>query len=924
MIRSLEQILNSDESETLKNLLKKKKKELEKDYNKKEQIKDDFLFTMLSKGYINEEYRFYIESNDKVDTILNIWERLYLNIVKDELNPNFALKIKHDKLVAHEIRDYQWSSPSILNNNILTFLILHDLPNQVNWFINAILNYFEKYQQNDFVDQYVESINSLDNKNYILSYFLEKIYKKLLLDTSSDIKLKILLSVFSTYSGPLFCNFLINNFNSNDNFTKLLNNFFENRQSILQYTLDKAKVDVILDSVLSEINLEIEKLSIYSYSTQKLLIDNAMFQISKENLDYLMKQNAPPHSYYDYIRNKSKLKKKIFNSKDIEKFVNEILLAKDKLYISKEGIVDLLFTTLIEDDIAEKVTAKLDNEFIDLTYVPKFCKDNTTSILALNTSLFHTLIEQNKIKVDFNNVLYLSSSCTAEDTILFAQKQINKQVQNISLYNIDTFAKNHFLSSFYSFLLTEQKVSLDLFEKESDFLILQGIDILELIDSSIKEEKNITILKIQKLIDLSFERINYSSNISNKTFSLIIKNNFDYFYDNFEKIKSNSIIKRSKLAWIVNLSVLLKNEFDILKEEHLNSVIKIINIDDFKSIIKEWSNNIGIYNTSKIVEKLFNKTCIETWLNNYGKKEITNFINSINIYLDYETEYKLIAILNSKQTNKDNPHINDIIKIAYFYNLSQESIIYYKSTFFHDIINELQKGKKVDWDKINNSIIAKFKNNNFDYTINENNLFILGRYFYNAIESGNILIKDYLDSKNILLYYSKHSSLDSFLCGTIFEAYFDYEGNLKKITNKLYFDQLLNYFENKANSSGVQFIQSCINLFKDHFIYIPKNPDIIFKVNGNIIDNDIEINSITCDGVEILTKPQNDPNMGILPVTGSKDDMIMSIRGYFTIPKYRIKLEPSFENYIMEKGLDFIQPLSSIVPLINKMKKHKF
>ena len=202
-----------------------------------------------------------------------------------------------------------------------------------------------------------------------------------------------------------------------------------------------------------------------------------------------------------------------------------------------------------------------------------------------------------------------------------------------------------------------------------------------------------------------------------------------------------------------------------------------------------------------------------------------------------------------------------------------------------------------------------------------NDLFIFGRYFYDAMENGKINVDEFFSEKNqILLNYSKNFPFNPILCGLVFEAYFDRKGKLKKESKKLFFDQLIEHMELYKDSQCFNFIKECLKLFNNRVIYIPGDPDIIFKADGNIIDNEIEIQSITCFGVELLSPPQNDPNMAILPATGKKDDMIRSIRGYFTIPKYRIKLEPSFENYMMAKGIDFIQPLSSIAPLINKYK----
>ena len=936
--REIKMINPSEDSKSLKDLLKdnqslikiiqSSKNIIEREYNDQEKVNEDFLFTMLSKGYIDENYSDFLSTS--YEELFEKDEYAFLNNLKENNEPNFGLAIINIKSVKNKIKSYQWSSPSILNNDILTDLINKSQSSKLESFIIAILNYYEKYTKNDFIDQYVESINWPNDNQNIINVLLNELLKKLQSDIPIEIKKSLLLSFFSNNSGPLFCQLLYTNTNYDDIITKPLNSFFEDRQSVLVYTLNEAIKNEDLKKKLSASKLEIEKISIFSDATQQLLVNSAMFQLSKANLDYLIakQKEIPPHYYYDFIRNKKQLKNKIFESADIEKFVNEILLTEKIINITPEGIVDLLFTTLILDDIAEKVTAKLSNEFIDLTYLPKLRKDGTIAILALNTSLFHILIEQNKIKIDFNNVLYLSSSCTAEDTILFAQKQINKQVQNISLYNIDTFAKNHFLSSFYSFLLTEQKVSLDLFEKESEFLILQNVDFLDLIDSIIKEKKAVTTNKMQMLVELAFKRTNLYNN-SSKTFLTIIKENFHYFYNNFNRIRTNcythihlkdfnnkTVDYTSNHCWVLNLSILLKNEFEILEQEHLNSIISIISFGDLNEIIKEWSYNIGIYNTSKIIDGLLNEKCINTWLSKFEKNTILNFINSIKNYLDYETEYKLISLI-------DKENISQINQIAQKYEIASYSIIdyNYSDSYFKEIIAHLQKDFNIHWEKIKNSAQKISHYISFNNQKMINNLFVLGRYFYDAMENGKIYVDDFFSEKNTtLLNFSKKFQLNPILCGLIFEAYFDQKGKLKSESKKLFFDQLVEHLEFYKGSKSLDFIKECLKLFNNRVIYIPGDPDIIFKINGNIIENEIEINSITCFGVELLTKPQNTSDTGILAVQGSKSDLIRSIRQYFTIPNYRIKLEPTFENYMIINGMDFIQPLSSIALLINKKK----
>ena len=916
---SLKHLLTSDNKNLLEEIIIEKKIKIEKN-----SINEDFLFKMLSSGYIDENYRYYI-TKSYIENFEHD-EKEYINIVKEKEKPKYNLIIKDCNSVIKKIRDDEWSTPSVLNNDILTHLISNKIDTKLKWFLNAI----KENKKNDFIDQYIESINNCDNKKENINYFLQILYNKLQSDIPNKLKLEFLLSFFSDNSESLFNDFLNKNFNSDYNFEKVLNTFFEKRQPILDYTLEQAEEAPSQKKKLSELNLEIEKLSSYKESTQKLLIDNAMFQISKDNLDYILtkQEEIPPHFYYDYIRSKRKLKEKVINSKNIEKFVDEILLTDDKIHISPEGIVDLLFSSLFEDDIAEQIIKKLDNEFIDLTYLPKFYNDNTTFILELDKSLIHILIEQNKIKVDFNNVLYISSSKFTEDIILFAQKQIDKQSQNISLDNIDTFAKNHFLSSFYSFLLTESKASIDLFVKESDYLTKQGIDILQLITSLNNEGKEILPDKMQMLIELAFKRPKLY-NDSCKTFLTIIRDNFDYFYNNFNRIKSNCYTSThlknaddeekdfaSNHSWVINLSILLKNEFNILNQQQLFSIINIISLGDLSKIIKEWSYNTGIYNTSKLVDSLVDEGCIEAWLKKFDKNEILNFFNSIKEYLGYETEDKLLEFIN-----KDN--YSQINSIAKKYEITQDAITNYNDydSYFKSLNTHIQYDFNFNWDKLDQFTQKTLNSIIIIPSRMLNSLFILGRYFYKAMENGKIHVDDIFSEKNkILMSYSNKYPLNPILCGLVFEAYFDQNGKLKKEEKKSFFDQLIKHFESFKNTKCHNFIRKCLEIFSNQIIYIPGDPDLIFKINGKIAYDTFKINSIKCFGIELLTKSPNSSNNRILSVEGKRYDLILSIRQYFNIPIHHIKIEPDFEKYVIKSDIDFIQPLNLIAPLINKNK----
>lgn len=642
MSLSLKEMLKSEFGESFKNLIKKKKNEIEKVYSEKERVKDDFLFTMLSKGFINEEYRYYIErpSDDKD---LDIWERFYINIVKDELRPEFTLKIKRTEYVVNQIKDYQWSSPSVLNNDIFTYLNQHYLLNQIDSFINAVKNYFEKYEKNDFIDQYVGSIEKISDRDEIINRLLNELSKKLNSDISKDSKINFLLSFFSNESGALLCE-MIKNRPVDDDYTKFLDVFFEKRKLVLDYTLDYAEMDTSFKKKLLGMNIEVKKVSDYIDSTQKKLVDNAMFHLSRENLDYIIAQQTDiqPHFYYDYIRKNPRLKSKINGLDKVGDFVEEFLIGDKECKFGPEGIVDFLFNTSIDDIEVERFVDKIEDEYVDLVYLPNFFRENTNYIVTLDSTIIHLLLSHNKIKVDFNNVLFVSASNIVDDIILLAKKQVSKDRGSILLYFIDDFAKLN-LGRFYSFLFKEKKVDNELFEEESNFLITNNVDIVGLAAFIIEDDKIISDEKMRIFVRLAFSRP-FKNEKTDNTFCTIIKREFDYFINDFENIEHEYLGKK---CWPLNLSILLKNENKILEDYHLNHIMGKISIEYFGEVVKEMCNQIGIFETSKIIDKLLDENCLNRWMTNFGKDKIVALVNSMKNFITEDFEIVLKNRINS-------------------------------------------------------------------------------------------------------------------------------------------------------------------------------------------------------------------------------------------------------------------------------------
>lgn len=642
-IESIKKLLIDENSERIKKIIRDEKKNIEKRYQESELIDEDFLFTMLAKGYIDEDYRYYIA--DSYDAKFSSDERFYINDVKDELTPEFTREIKQYESVLKEIQEHKWSNPSVLNNDVLTYLIRHKLSNRVSGFINAIQNYFEKYKKNDFVNQYFESINTCNDKDEIINYFVLELSRKLQSDASIETKNKILLSIFDDDSASLLSKLILEPSEKDVSFSKIMSNFFKIRKNILEYILVDSEEKSSLAKSLSRQNFEVENISDYNDSTQEKLIQNGLFKFSKENLDYILEKNneTPPYHYYDYIVANFKLKEKLDKPKQLNEFIENVLLASDKIAFSKSRIIDFLFTNSISDEVVEQVAQKIDDEFVDLTLLPHYFSDfnNAVFIINLNSSLIHTLIQLNKIQIDFNNLLYISRSNIVDDIILFARKQISRQGEGWLKFGIDDLASLS-LEHFYGFLLKEEKVDVALLEQESVFLIDQAVDIGEFATPLLNDDGKISVEKKHIFIRLLFRRTVQNANSNNKFVSLIRKE-FEYFYNNFRDIRRRC----KKYTWMLNMSILLINENKILDIFHLNRIMEKMLMADFVDVIKILCERVGYIETSKIVEKLLNEHCLNEWMKGNDKDRIVAFVDSIKNNITEDLEEELRRRINS-------------------------------------------------------------------------------------------------------------------------------------------------------------------------------------------------------------------------------------------------------------------------------------
>lgn len=854
MIDSIKKLLTSKNSQQVIKIIKDKKKEIEKDYHKNDLVNEEFLFTMLSKGYIDEDYRYYIASF--YDAKFNQDERIFISNVKSEHDPDFKLNIEQYESVIKEIRDYQWSNPSVLNNDILTYLIQHKLSDKLDWFINAIQNYYEKYQKNDFVDQYIESINWPNNNQIIINFFLSELIKKLQSDNSTEVKKKLLSSFFSNNTGALFCEMLNICTDIDDSLAKLFKEFLKIRKNFLYIVLSLIEKNDPIKNVLIKISFEIENISEFNSSIQEFLIDNALFQITKENLDFILalQKNLKQDYCYDDLRRYDKIWEKILQPTTINSFIENILLTDNELHYSQYGIVEILFNEKIKEKNATKIIKMIKDESIELEALPKYFIVDDNKLPKYWSNIVFDLLNQNKLDLNFNNILYVYK-LYPKSLIQFAQKvfhQMEPLINNKSLNfeKLDKYAKDNYLDEFFASILDNQNIDDDLFEKIVNIMIYHQIKIIELTLVPLTLFNYIPTTKAQILVKLIFKNSIFNKETIDN-FLKIIKQCFGDFYQNFNNIKDKCINDwNCKQAWISLLSILLKNK----DNNKIDSLIKEISLNDFGDIIKIWRDKDNKLDASNYVKNLLTSKNLDILIKKFGRSAVIEFLDNYKESLDYyiinnikeDIEQKYNSSADQEPVEIEKSNIKIIFEIAEKYKIPSRAIFDRRiklKSLFNPLISILQNNSNntLDWDTISlttrdiiNSVpslkIALEIITNHPYPdmnkrtallqINlpkatlRNDLFILGRYFYDNLKSSKIDISKFLSFEfNDLLKISSLFLLQPLVCGTIFEGFFDNTGDYKDEYNPILI-QLSKYLD--PNSKGYEFIRDCLKPFRSH------------------------------------------------------------------------------------------------------------
>ena len=854
----------SGKSQSLKNLIldnqliidviRKEKKRIEENYDDCDKVKEEFLLTMLSKGYIDENYSDFLSVSYE-DQFTND-EYTYIQNLRDESEPDFNLKIEHLHSVERKILPYKWTNSSVLNNDILTDILNNNQTEKIEQFITAIINYCNQYKKNNFLEQYIQFINNEKKKDLFIDELLEKISKKI--DSNS-------LSIFNEKTESLFCRMIDKNIDDStiDSCSKIIGSYLENNTKILKELLKNANQDFSLKKKIKNIIPIIKNLSDFNDEpeVQKVLIDEAMFQISKENLDLILAQiNGSQYNFgYEYFIQNNDIWEKITHPNTINSFIEKILLNGDKLNFYQYGIVDILFNEKVKLENVSKIIDKIENESIELEALPVYFKFDSVKPPESWANIVNNLLNQNKLDLNFNNILYVFK-LYPKGLIQFVQKVFHKievliKAKSLKLGKTDDYAIGHYLHNFFDTILVFSNIDDDLFEKIVYIMIYHHIKIIEFTTDSLDHLGQIPTTKAQILTKLIFKNSIFNNDSINDFLRIIVQG-FGDLHQNFNKIKDKCINDwNCKQAWILLLSILLKD--DIQKNDFIDSIMKSLPLDDFGDVIKVWLEKDGQQDATNYVRNLVNLNILDVWIKNFGRSKVLEFFDNYKESLDShfikeitnKIEQNFPSSADQESVEIEKNHVNYLLEIIKEYKIPPRAIFERRiklKKLFEPLTSILQinSNNKLDWTTIisttsniinsksflqkalnivkknpNSEAIKKTallllpQNSSFRAVL-KNDLFIIGRVFFNILENNKLSVNDFTSyEKNDLLTISSIWSLHPLLCGAIFEGFFDNDGYFKKTFNNTLFKLSIELGKDR-NSKGYEFIRDCLKSFR--------------------------------------------------------------------------------------------------------------
>ena len=441
---------------------------------KGEEEKYKVLKYFLEKGYIDEEYFFYISIFQ--EGRLTPSDQEFLLSIKFNTPKEFDYKLQEIPSLIQNLSIVDYDHKGILNKDLLEYCLLHEDGYEDK--CDAILKQLvvhEQYidllyqfmQEGDCVPTFIKRLVHIDNVWKSLDKDINHITKDKDKVISAMFKYADINDIRTVNTSYPFNTYI----NDNNNYSDLFEDIDQVRARELLDLLDLNVQSLIDDSNAADT---------YSY-----IYDNNMYALTLDNIKVIFKHNELPVDYldsaiYTSIEETELNELQDYVHQELPAIVENLMLASSNIHESSDTIVSLM-----DEDIQTSDIIKLINHNVTLW---DDCKDIT------DKDVVSTLFVENKIKMTFENVKHYCScigSWNIDDTLVAF---MNRNEEN----SIEEFTKLAECDDKYEVKLLLSVVSSDCIKDNIAFSVFNNRC---LIDVWCKDLSHINDTRIRYVVD---------------------------------------------------------------------------------------------------------------------------------------------------------------------------------------------------------------------------------------------------------------------------------------------------------------------------------------------------------------------------------------------------------------------------------------
>jgi hypothetical protein len=639
-IESLEKEKQLIKTKKLKDLIEDSKDVFSAKFNDK-----GLLIFLITNGYIDETYSYYIshfyeESITKED-------RDFILSIRERRAKDYSFKLEKIDEIIKQIHFYEYDRKEVLNYNLIEYLLEK---NNIK-LLNKMIKQINEKKDLEFIKGYIDlNYKNIDNFiDFIIEkciWFWDEIDKSSFTIEKKENYLKLIFKYGKIENIRKFKVSSLSNYISN------INNFVQFSSDI---DIEKIKdVLKIFEPAFKKVSQIDDKAELFEF-----IYENSFYEISFEMIEGILKKfNKNEFNLEDLdkknltIIKNSTCKNLIDNIEEyIECYIENILLNIEKIYDDENILVMLLNNEKVSNDLKIEIIKREETLISNISEI----KDS---------KLWKNLFEENKVKVDWNNILYYYQQYKEIDKSLIKYINVNENAQILSVTRInpDTqFMKNSkfdikLVNELLKKILLTDEININSYKSliKSNAYWYHDLDI-----STLNEEKIIEIVKEGKL-QQTIQNFNRLKECTKEQHIKLIEKNINEFLEKYEEysldekdilkiLDSLIITKKVKIEIIQKLDIALICNKNIGKQiyDFMDKKVKY-SIDFLESLIKNL--NTTEMQVNMIVEQ-----------NQYLNED--EFILLLNLL---ENDYTKICNFDGKQTVlKDNYYNKKLIEILH-------------------------------------------------------------------------------------------------------------------------------------------------------------------------------------------------------------------------------------------------------------------